>query len=596
MERSTPTQPIPSVPSMTFPDASTPFRMFCNRVLPAVYGNELSYYECLCKVVDYLNTTMSNVDVLTGNVEELYGFCIQLQKWVDEYFTNLDVQEEIDNKLDQMVQDGTFDEIFSKYTPFTIRTSAFKREEGESDDTLKMQRAIDFCMNTPHINVLLVDEYLTVNGTVYVFNEKPLCIRGVMSPRFLEPLTVMDASPNFGFRYSPEDPSKPAAPMFVIGKTKNEGDFPERVRIKKGLSFENLLFYNDTWNTDNKMFLNKMDCFEVYSTSVSFEGLCVHGGNKVFEFPFGSYTYNSVTASNYVEDMFIRNIYCDMCTYSVLRLCQSDGVVVEKIWCVNCTNLFQFMVYTYLCNSITLRNLTFGASGTFDYSWEGEQVLWLTESNGTLDNVYAEKVGTGKYLVYMYSNAVFSIRNLKSKFDIGNSLVMALNSRAFVTNVLQTALTDGSVNPSVRFTGSTEKPSFAVVSNVRQFLDGGEKTKPAQGYDYVGVAGLLLTNGVMNGVLYCDGSSKYRIVLDGVNDVSSFFSFEYADGKLKIDSDLFDVSLLYVFPRTMRSGSSGNDSIFVEKVKPMTFSVYNGTSAVDLSDTVYQFSLGVEVR
>ena len=33
----------------------TPFRFWCQKVLPLVYDDSLSYYELLCKVIDYLN-------------------------------------------------------------------------------------------------------------------------------------------------------------------------------------------------------------------------------------------------------------------------------------------------------------------------------------------------------------------------------------------------------------------------------------------------------------------------------------------------------------------------------------------------------------
>ena len=39
----------------------------------------------------------------------------QLKDFVEDYFDNLDVQEEINNKLDAMVEDGTLQEIIDKY-------------------------------------------------------------------------------------------------------------------------------------------------------------------------------------------------------------------------------------------------------------------------------------------------------------------------------------------------------------------------------------------------------------------------------------------------------------------------------------------------
>lgn len=97
----------PPVPPINYPDTLTPFRFFCQRVLPAVYSDELSYYELLCKVVGYLNTTMENVNILNDDMQELNKYIVELQKYIDTYFDNLDVQDEINKKLDSMVADGT---------------------------------------------------------------------------------------------------------------------------------------------------------------------------------------------------------------------------------------------------------------------------------------------------------------------------------------------------------------------------------------------------------------------------------------------------------------------------------------------------------
>lgn len=91
----------------------TPFRFWCQKVLPLVYDESLSYYELLCKVVDYLNKTMEDVGTLNDDITALYDAFDQLQDYVDNYFTNLDVQEEINNKLDAMAADGTLTELMA---------------------------------------------------------------------------------------------------------------------------------------------------------------------------------------------------------------------------------------------------------------------------------------------------------------------------------------------------------------------------------------------------------------------------------------------------------------------------------------------------
>lgn len=97
-----------------------PFRFWCEKVLPLVYDDSLSYYELLCKVVDYLNKTMENVNSLSENFDELQNAFNTLKNYVNDYFKNLDVQEEINKKLDEMVISGYFDDLMSKYLAKSI--------------------------------------------------------------------------------------------------------------------------------------------------------------------------------------------------------------------------------------------------------------------------------------------------------------------------------------------------------------------------------------------------------------------------------------------------------------------------------------------
>lgn len=87
------------------------FRFWCQKVIPLVYDDSLSYYELLCKVVDYLNKTIDNVNNLNVDVTSIYEAYNLLQQYVNDYFDNLDVQEEINNKLDELVSDGTLEDL-----------------------------------------------------------------------------------------------------------------------------------------------------------------------------------------------------------------------------------------------------------------------------------------------------------------------------------------------------------------------------------------------------------------------------------------------------------------------------------------------------
>lgn len=92
----------------------SPFRYWCQKVLPLVYDNSLSYYELLCKVVEYLNETMENVNTVGENTNALYNSYLELVNYVNTYFDNLDVQYEINNKLDEMVESGELSNIIKE--------------------------------------------------------------------------------------------------------------------------------------------------------------------------------------------------------------------------------------------------------------------------------------------------------------------------------------------------------------------------------------------------------------------------------------------------------------------------------------------------
>ena len=92
------------------------FTNYIFKAIPLAFDESMSYYETLCGLLYYLkNTIIPTVNNNADAVAELQGLYEQLRSYVDNYFTNLDVQEEINNKLDQMVADGTLPEIVASY-------------------------------------------------------------------------------------------------------------------------------------------------------------------------------------------------------------------------------------------------------------------------------------------------------------------------------------------------------------------------------------------------------------------------------------------------------------------------------------------------
>lgn len=116
-----------------------PFRFWCQKVLPLVYDDSLSYYELLYKVVDHLNKTMEDVGTLEGDVTNLHKAYEQLQDYVNNYFSTLDVQEEINNKLDLMANNGTLNILLQMHARMVLPSN----DVSGKTDTLNIQKMLN---------------------------------------------------------------------------------------------------------------------------------------------------------------------------------------------------------------------------------------------------------------------------------------------------------------------------------------------------------------------------------------------------------------------------------------------------------------------
>lgn len=66
----------------------TRFKFWCQKVLPLVYDDSLSYYEVLCKVVEYINNLIAEDKLIEENISELQNELAEVQKWIDNFDTD----------------------------------------------------------------------------------------------------------------------------------------------------------------------------------------------------------------------------------------------------------------------------------------------------------------------------------------------------------------------------------------------------------------------------------------------------------------------------------------------------------------------------
>ena len=193
-----------------------PFVRFVCSAIPMVFDDSLSYYEALCALWKYVQ---GMTDVINNNatLEEEYILKFnELKTFVDTYFDNLDVQEEINNKLDQMAEDGTLQEIIGTYLGI-VTPKMFGAVSGTgADQSEAISDCLDYAFSHGIKNVYLDGDYfvdsrieftgksdITIkNGTIRVHEVDANLSEGFQVFRFvnctnikLENIRVLETSP-----------------------------------------------------------------------------------------------------------------------------------------------------------------------------------------------------------------------------------------------------------------------------------------------------------------------------------------------------------------------------------------------------------------
>ena len=106
---------LPPDPTITPTQTNYAFRYFCQKVLPTVYDESLSYYELLCKLTGKINEVIESSNKNGEAITELQNLYLQLKSYVDDYFKNLDLQPEIDEALNRMAESGDLATLISQY-------------------------------------------------------------------------------------------------------------------------------------------------------------------------------------------------------------------------------------------------------------------------------------------------------------------------------------------------------------------------------------------------------------------------------------------------------------------------------------------------
>lgn len=94
-----------------------PFKWFILQNFPFIEADfdALTNYELMCKLAEKMNEVINSINNVGNEVELLSNAFINLKSYVDNYFADLNVQDEINNKLDDMAESGQLTDIIAQY-------------------------------------------------------------------------------------------------------------------------------------------------------------------------------------------------------------------------------------------------------------------------------------------------------------------------------------------------------------------------------------------------------------------------------------------------------------------------------------------------
>ena len=111
------------------------FIFWCQKVLPLVFDDSLSYYETLCKISQKLNEVINNENNLNENF-------IKLKQWIDEQLLNY-----VDNKLNEWLDSGELSTKIEDYINTLISPLNLKITDLENNINLFEQETNNNILN-----------------------------------------------------------------------------------------------------------------------------------------------------------------------------------------------------------------------------------------------------------------------------------------------------------------------------------------------------------------------------------------------------------------------------------------------------------------
>lgn len=227
----------------------TPFKWFILENFPFIEADfdALTNYELFCKIGKEMNKIIDKVNLSGEQVEALTEF-------INNFFDNLDLQDEVNNKLDEMVQDGTLAEIINNEIFEELNNKinkAMLKTDNQAYNNLTLERFLrTFIRNGNHPEHVAGQDFATLQGGCYSGNDKMiLCQNRSDTNNMLVEISLIDGSVirqsqmNLGHGNSVAYNTKNNK-LYIAGLT-NNAKHSIFVVDYTSLTLENTLIFND---------------------------------------------------------------------------------------------------------------------------------------------------------------------------------------------------------------------------------------------------------------------------------------------------------------------------------------------------------------
>ena len=448
----------------------TPFKMQVIQSFPFIDADfdALTNYELLCKVVDYLNTTVDNVNLLSDDFTTLYNY-------VHNYFNNLYVQEEINTKLDEMASDGTLTNLIKGYvdpiyeafeetittrqntyeTNLTNRQTAF--EDTVTGDLQVMDIKVNESLNTNPVPVSstagMTDHdtvYLnTTDGKWYYYDGEDFVIGGTYQATGIadNSVTFNNLTPlNQDVLYKVVSPSEL---IWTQGYSRYNGNITtdnnvtssQAFRVSKGSTItasDSNLKSRYTFYTFAGGYISNTGTFQYRATyTVPADGYCVISS----EYVSGEDTLTPVqVASTYSCDCLVENKNISFSTYSTYtNRYESESIYLPKGSVIKTTDYGKMNSSSEMTDAIGFIGINYYGNDKLSHEYVnfGQDAQYSNNSITTTKDSYVKiyvRFKGGKTLLDTQLPLIKNLIEIKRPYSPENNFLDHLLYRVYISN------------------------------------------------------------------------------------------------------------------------------------------------------------------